>query len=378
MPMNLRMTGWLLLLLLAPLWCAASAAERPKPDVVALLEDNGEELLPKLTNPTGCPGEGHVDKEEKFSGESGVRIVPMQRFEPAIPGWNFRITENPKKDEYRYLRFAWKSRGCSGIMLQLHDEKDWNIRQTAGVDKYGWGTKYVAEKPPEKWTLITIDLFKDFGERTIRGMALTCFDGEAGYFDHIYLGRSVDDLDRIDATGLADQPPREWTAGELEARWGEVLSADDAPAAYRSFWALAAAKPAVPFLAEKLKSLQKTAGVATIKKWIAELDDDDFATREKASESLGKITGVAKDLLEAELAKTESAEMKFRLKNLLSKEAIGDPQTAQLAKAIRILEMSLAAEAKETLSELARGDEADRITKAAQAALTRLEKRARP
>ena len=135
--MTLRPAGWLLFLTFMPPLCAAAAAERARPEVAALLEDNGEELLPKLTNPTGCPGEGHVDKEEKFSGESSVRIVPMQRFEPAIPGWKFRITENPKPDEFRYLRFAWKSRGCSGIMLQLHDETDWNIRHTAGVDKYG-------------------------------------------------------------------------------------------------------------------------------------------------------------------------------------------------------------------------------------------------
>src|SRR5687767_8569535 len=69
---------------------------RHKPDVALLLEDNGDDLLPKLTNPTGCPGEGHVEKEGMFSGKSCVRIVPMQRFSPAIPDWKYRITENPK------------------------------------------------------------------------------------------------------------------------------------------------------------------------------------------------------------------------------------------------------------------------------------------
>ena len=55
--------------------------------------------------------------------------------------------EKPKTGEYRYLRFTWKADGCRGIMLQLHDEKDWHIRYTAGVDAHNWGTKFVAEKP---------------------------------------------------------------------------------------------------------------------------------------------------------------------------------------------------------------------------------------
>src|SRR5205823_2047644 len=145
----------------------------------------------------GGPGEGHVEKGIVFSGKSSVKIVPMQRYARVIPGWKYRIVEKPKPGEYRYVRFAWKADGCSGIMLQLHDEKDWNIRYTAGFDVQGWGTKYVAAKPPPEWTVVTCDLFKDFGERTIQGIALTAFDGQGGYFDHIYFGRTVEDLDRI-------------------------------------------------------------------------------------------------------------------------------------------------------------------------------------
>ena len=63
--------------------------------VAALLEDNAGTLLPQLTNPTGDPGEGHVERAEVFSGRSAVRIVPMQRFHPQVPGWNYRIVEKP-------------------------------------------------------------------------------------------------------------------------------------------------------------------------------------------------------------------------------------------------------------------------------------------
>ena len=55
--------------------------------------------------------------------------------------------------EYRYLRFAWKADGCAGIMLQLHDERDWSIRYTAGIDQPNWGTKFVADRrrPSGRW-----------------------------------------------------------------------------------------------------------------------------------------------------------------------------------------------------------------------------------
>src|SRR5206468_9548550 len=121
----------------------------------------------------------------------------------------------------------------------LHDAKDWNIRYHAGLDAPGWGSKQVAEKPPERWVVVTRDLFADFGERTIIGIALTAFEGKAGYFDHIYFGRTVEDLDRIDATDAvkraAEREGNGLTLGEMEGLWDD-LCRDDAAIAYRAFW----------------------------------------------------------------------------------------------------------------------------------------------
>src|SRR5262245_5414470 len=149
-------------------WSIAAQADDPprRSAVVELLEDNAAALLKQLTNPTGDPGEGHVEKSVVFSGTESIKIIPMQRFHPTIPGWKHRIVEKPALGEYRYLRFAWKGDGCAGIMLQLHDEKDWHIRYTAGINQFNWGTKFVADRPPSEWKLVTRDLFKDFGERT--------------------------------------------------------------------------------------------------------------------------------------------------------------------------------------------------------------------
>src|SRR5262245_4033326 len=138
-----------LLVLVAPPVSWPQPAEGP--GVAELFEDKADELLLKLTNPTGDSGEGRVEKDVVFSGKASIKIIPMQRFHPRIPGWKFRITKAPKPGEFRYLRFAWKADGCAGIMVQFHDDKDWFIRYTAGIDKFNWGTSFVDAKPSCNW-----------------------------------------------------------------------------------------------------------------------------------------------------------------------------------------------------------------------------------
>lgn len=304
------------------------AADGLPKGVACLLEDSAAELLPKLTNPQGDAGEGHVEKDVVFSGRESIKITVFQRYCNFIPGWAYRITEKPKEGEYRYLRFAWKSDGLTGIMVQLHDERDWNIRYTSGANKFGWATQSVGDTLPTDWTVVTIDLFKDFGEREIHGIALTTFDGTAGYFDHIYLARSMEELDRIDATGLSGGEPLKLTPEEVEKHW-QSLSSGDASVAYRSFWTLASAgASAKKILTGKLGGAVSPAADASIKEWIKQLDDDEYAVREEASRQLTANFAAARKLIEAELARTESAEVKARLGQILAPVA-GPPSQAQ-------------------------------------------------
>ena len=274
-------------------WLAdvARSAEKLPTGVACLLEENAAELLPKLTNPWGDPGEGAEEKEIVFAGKSAIKITTLQRYCNLIPGWAYRIAEKPKEGEFRYLRFAWKADALAGIMLQLHDDKDWHIRYTAGTNKFGWESKTVAASPPAEWSVVTIDLFKDFGEREIHGIALTMFDGTAGYFDHIYFARTIEELDAIDATGLGDSAPLKLSPKEVETHWKQ-LSSPDASVAYRSFWTLAAAgDSAQPVLAKKLGGEAEEVDVAQIEKWLAQLDDDDFATRELSHRAVDHAPG---------------------------------------------------------------------------------------
>ena len=295
----------------------------------------------------------------------------MQRFHPAIPGWNYRIVEKPKPGEYRFVRLAWKAPGCTGVMVQMH-AKDWFIRYTAGLDVMNWGTKFVAPKPPAEWTLVTRDLFADFGERTITGIALTVFGGEAAYFDHIYFGRTVEDLDRIDATGQSKHGPLDLKPAELEGLWKD-LAGECGSKSYRALWQLKAAKQGAAFVKNRLGESPDGVDAAKIRQWIIDLDDDAFAVRETASRRLTEVIAIAAPLLEKALKTGPSAEVRGRIRRLLMlARPATDTDGDRIEKAVRVLEYAGAVEA---LRALAKGVEGTKTTTAAKGALERLESR---
>jgi hypothetical protein len=64
----------------------------------------------------------------------------------------------------------------------------------------------VSERLPYGWTVVTRDLFADFGAFQLDGLALTPADGEAALFDHIYLARSEEDFKDC-PTAIPAEPP---------------------------------------------------------------------------------------------------------------------------------------------------------------------------
>jgi hypothetical protein len=329
---------------------ASSALAASRPSTVAeLLEDGGENLMKQMISQQG--GAGSIELSDVYSGVSAVKITPMQLYQRALPGWAYKIAETPKVGEYRYIRFAWKAPGAKGIMLQMHDEKDWNLRLTAGVDEPNWGTKFVAPAPPEKWTLITRDLFADFGERTIQGLALTVFGQQPGYFDHIYLGRTIEELDAIDATNLSDNPRPQLKPEDLDRLWLQ-LAGDDAPKAYRAFWTLVAApEQSVPFLKKCLLSSDSHEAKAQIDRWIVELESDQFLIRQQAYGNLQQHLERAVDQLKA-AQKEAPPESQMRIEELLkSTTASTGPTRSQ--QACKVLQNINTPEAKAVLKELA-------------------------
>jgi hypothetical protein len=151
-------------------------------------------------------GSASLATDDKFTGAASVRVMPDQRYNPALPGLGVKIRQNPGAGEYRYLQFAWKKQGGQRVCLQLNHDGQWGpvpstnplkFRYDAGPgggETFG-GAKRVGDVLPSDWVVVTRDLFADFGEFTFSGLALCPVDGDFALFDHIYLARAPRDLD---------------------------------------------------------------------------------------------------------------------------------------------------------------------------------------
>jgi len=167
----------------------------PLPAVVTLF-DGDPAFVQSLTEGQGTAS---LAAEDRLHAKAGLRITPPQRFNSHIPGWEYKITEAPTLGEYRYLRFGWKSRGGGlGVMIELAGDGRWPPadkplwRYYAGRNRTGWAAVEVSPQAPDEWTVVTRDLWKDFGTFTLTGIAPTAIQGEA-LFDRIELLRSLDD-----------------------------------------------------------------------------------------------------------------------------------------------------------------------------------------
>ena len=285
-------------LTLALLLPALTAADPPA--VVELFEDDTAGFIPQLTK--GGVGGGEDVKAEGeaadvFAGARALRVAAAQRFSPDIMGWAFPIAEKPRPGEYRYLRFAWKKLGEGPLMVQFHTRgqgADWHIRYHAGTDPPPWQAKVVASAAPLEWAVVTRDLHADFGAVTLGGIAFTPYTGADGLFDHIVLGRTVEDLDRATAAVLTKTPPKDpLTGAELRALWDRMAHADGT-VADAAGWALVRGhKEAVPFLGKTVvvAPQKKPAPVdaAAVRPLIAGLTHYRYLTRVAAEDELRKL-----------------------------------------------------------------------------------------
>ena len=170
---------------------------------LAIFEDQPE----IVANLTEGGGQATLVTDDKFSGKAAVKVTPDQRYNPALPGLGVRIREKPGADEFRYLTFAWKKKGGSQICFQLNHDGQWGppdnapnhkFRYHAGAGPECFGASMIVDqKLPDGWTLVTRDLYNDFGEFTLMGIALSPIDGDYALFDHIYLARQQADFEKI-------------------------------------------------------------------------------------------------------------------------------------------------------------------------------------
>ena len=160
-----------------------------------------------VTNLNEGGGIATLEPADRYSGTHSVKVTPDQRFNERLPGLGVKIRQDPGPGEYRFLRFAWKKKGGEAICLQLNHDGQWGpsasqtgkFRYYAGTvpaEPYG-GAFQLNPKLPADWVVITRDLFADFGEFTLTGIALSPMDGEFALFDHLYLGRTPRDFELV-------------------------------------------------------------------------------------------------------------------------------------------------------------------------------------
>lgn len=176
----------------------------PSAPTLTIFEDD-EKFVSYLSK-----GDGQIalETQDKYSGTAAVKVTPNQRYNETVPNLNVKIREKPAAGEYRFLRFAWKKKGGEKICLQLNHDGAWGV---GGSGKPGAKFRYhagpggecyeasvaVDEKLPTDFVVVTRDLFADFGEFTLTGIAFSPVDGEYALFDHLHLGRAAADLDTL-------------------------------------------------------------------------------------------------------------------------------------------------------------------------------------
>ena len=278
----------------------ALAAAADPPAVVELFEDDTAGLIPKLTMGGIGGGENtriEAETADVFAGKTALRVAASQRFSPDVQGWDFPIVEKPKAGEYRYLRFAWKKLGDGPLMVQFHTrgpKPDWYIRYHAGAESPPWEAKVVSTTAPREWAIVTRDLFADFGAVTVGGIAFTPYSGADGLFDHILLGRTIEDLDRATAAAMLKRPPTApVTVSHLRDVWDRLGQADG-PTADAAGWLLVRAhKEAVPFLRKTVSVPERKppppVDAEKAKPLLAGLTHYRYLTRTAAEDELRKL-----------------------------------------------------------------------------------------
>jgi hypothetical protein len=185
-----------------------------------------------------------------------------------------------------------------------------------------------------------------------------------------------------DVTGRlrdGDRRPAKLSEKELEALWGDLAEADTVRAG-RAVWALVAVGPqTVSLLGERLRPAVAKVSPEVVGRLIANLDSEDFASRQKARGELKKLGEGCEPFLRQALAKRPSVEMRRSLQELLSqleetrKEPSGD--VLRVLRAVEVLEQVGTPDARHVLERLTRGAPDERLTREAQAALGRLERK---
>jgi hypothetical protein len=189
----------------------------------------------------------------------------------------------------------------------------------------------------------------------------------------IWLGQLNNGVVHVDAWREPARPGRR-SEEELRKVW-DALGSEDAAAGFAAVRELLAAPPeqAVALLA-RIEPVGPV-GSERVARLIADLDDDDFDVRQRASATLRKFGPAAELPLHAALAAGPSLEARGRLVPLLKALERPDPRRRRFLRGVEVLEALATPRAAVALERLADGAEGAPETRDASAALARVRSR---
>jgi WD40 repeat protein len=162
---------------------------------------------------------------------------------------------------------------------------------------------------------------------------------------------------------------------ERDRLWADLAGAD-AKQAYQAIWRLAGTPEAARFLGRHLKPITREE-TARIEQLVKDLDHEEFARRDKANRELQRLGDRAGHVLREALTRPLDLEARRRIERLvarLSGLVVKETELLRCLRAIAVLQRAGTPEAKALLKKLAEGAPGARQTRAAQAALTVLER----
>jgi WD40 repeat protein len=170
-------------------------------------------------------------------------------------------------------------------------------------------------------------------------------------------------------------PPERLAEKELGAAW-TPLAGDDAGKAYDAMRRLALAEDqAVEHFRKHLKPVHDVDD-ATLQRWLADLDSEQYALRARATQGLLEQGDRAEDSLKELLADPPSLEFTRRAQAILAQLAARrvkpEGKALQAIRAVEVLEMIGTTAAKRLLDNLAKGSPYNILTREAAASLRRL------
>jgi hypothetical protein len=174
--------------------------------------------------------------------------------------------------------------------------------------------------------------------------------------------------------------PRDFTLTDkaMAGLWSDLAS-DEGGKVYAAVRLLRADPArAVPFLQKHLARQEAGPEKKKMQKLIAELDSDEFTTRDKAMKALEKLGPAAEDVLREALVGKPSLEVKVRLERLLKGlSSAGGLSTAQQrdVRAVRVLEQAGTPAARKLLEALVKESRGWWVSQEAKEALERLGRR---